>query len=77
MAQRLRTLTAGRGRVTFEWAQREDGKWVRQAMWGVSARSGAAVEKNLDHLVTAAFDDEADCRDALERAAKAWLHEHD
>ena len=45
-------------------------------MWGVTERSGGAVEKNLDHLVTGAFDSERECRQALERAAKAWLHEH-
>ena len=77
MAERWRTMTAGRGRVSFGWDRRPDGKWARTTMFGVTERSGAAVEKNLDHLMTAAYDSEAECRRALERAAKAWLYEHD
>ncbi len=76
MAKRWRQRVDGRGRIGFGWERRADGKWVRTTMWGVTERSGGAVEKNLDHLVTGAFDSERECRQALERAAKAWLHEH-
>ena len=76
MTKRWRELVDGRCRVSFSWQQRDDGKWVRDAMWGRAERSGGAVEKNLDHLVTGAFESEQDCRRALERAAKAWLHQH-
>ncbi len=76
MENRYDTLSAGRGRIHFRWSQRADGKWVRVEMWGRTSRSGREVEKNLDHLITRAFDSEADCRRALQRAAKAWLYQH-
>ncbi len=76
MAKRYEKMTAGRGEVHFSWTQREGGEWVTENMWGVTSKSGARVEKGLDHLVTHSFDSEAACRLALQRAAKAWLFDH-
>ena len=76
MEDRYATLSAGRGQVHFRWTRRADGGWVCQEMWGRTTRSGREVEKNLDQLMTRAFDREADCRQALRRAAKAWLYDH-
>ena len=66
----------GRGEVHFSWVRRDDGRWAAEAMWGRTSRSGAPVEKSLDHLATGSYDTEAECRAALERAARSWLYEH-
>lgn len=76
MAKHYETLSAARGEVHFSWRCEDDGRWVRDSIWGRTSRSGSSVEKNLDHLVTRAFDSEEACREALRRAAKGWLHEH-
>ena len=76
MAKRYETISAGRGMAHFSWTQRDDGAWVRDTMWGRTSKSGAVVEKNLDHLMTRSFSSETECRVALRRAAKAWLYEH-
>ncbi len=76
MLKRYGTISAGRGEVHFSWTQRDDGSWVRDTMWGRTSKSGEAVEKSLDHLMTRSFDNESECRLALQRAAKAWLYDH-
>ncbi len=76
MTERHGSLRGGRGEVHFSWKENEDGTWSRESMWGWTTRTGARVEKSLDHLVTRSFDSEAACRKVLERAARGWLHEH-
>ncbi len=76
MSDKYDEVTAYWGDVHFSWARDEDGTWGCRMMWGRTNRSGRMVEKTLDHLVPGRFSSEAECRAALELAAKAWLHEH-
>ncbi len=69
-------LRGERGEVHFSWTRHEDGTWGCETMWGRTTRSGAPVEKHLEHLVKRRFTSEAACREALEQAAKGWLYEH-
>ncbi len=76
MARHHDSLRSDRGEVHFSWTENEDGTWSREQMWGWTTRTGARVEKSLGHLVTRSFASEDECRRALQRAARGWLHEH-